>query len=580
MLHTINQTIIPTIDIKNTLELKYIARFVNKYTEWTEGKLYEAFDFLHQFMNDEDPLPKIDSTFITGLQTPNNINAVNACVLYKICIYHKLNINTKWNLDDLYNAVNLLHQNVDVLIRKTKFFIDKYASSADLINILLLSNQQIHDPEPENLHKMVDYNSLPHCVVNHCELSKLYDHLTDISILQKNVDPSTDVASISLAAINYHIDISKCSNPTREYKIICKSVFTNNISLNNYKPLDPWLSYWYTNYPELFDLTITFNPLFPKEFYDESLIIMAEREGYTPEEIAIDDPYQLMQLAYITDTFYDGRRPCLKRMTTIIDLDDINDVPKGQLLCYGINNESFDECGLYPITIQEMIDLLNNNRNFTSPFYKNTVLSSTCIRKLKYILQDEDSLSSDTIKLRKELLEKICELELISGENNKYARILYDLYHSTTEEFKKSIEKCLHNLLQIGMYMRGWNGKGSYPIVKSWTLAKNEINMSINITNAIHIFEQSCQDLMNIGNFIKDLPLVIFRDGTFQHSSHENEGFTVGDRIKIIKEGDQTQNVSSCIRLSSNWLCSSAYKYIVTLNLPAPFDIVKLRHIS
>src|SRR5438093_207691 len=100
--------------------------------------------------------------------------------------------------------------------------------------------------------------------------------------------------------------------------------------------------------------------------------------------------------------------------------------------------------------------------------------------------------------------------------------------------------------------------------------------IAINVTNSIALFENSCKSLDKVGTLIINLPLVIYRDGAYQTSNEARNGYTIGERVNIVKKGNSTGNTASCIRLSSNWICSTAHKYIVSLGFPAPFDIFNL----
>lgn len=54
------------------------------------------------------------------------------------------------------------------------------------------------------------------------------------------------------------------------------------------------------------------------------------------------------------------------------------------------------------------------------------------------------------------------------------------------------------------------------------------------------------------------------------------EGLTIGERLRIVKLGDDHSDVSSCMRMSSKWICSTAYKMLVVFGVDPGFDIKKL----
>jgi hypothetical protein len=178
------------------------------------------------------------------------------------------------------------------------------------------------------------------------------------------------------------------------------------------------------------------------------------------------------------------------------------------------------------------------------------------------------------------LFEAIINIEMTIRNNDEPTRQLISTYRNADPETKRTIQMTFRYLLHLGMFMRGWIGSGDYPVTSAPVPPGREIELAVNVTNAIGSYESSCRSLGRIGTQINNLPLVIYKDKEYQVSNQINEGLTIQDRINIIKEGERTRNVQSCIRLSSNWICSSAHKYIISLGLPEPFDVFNLRHIQ
>lgn len=580
LLASIHQTKVPILgEIKDPAEWRYVASFVNKHSQqWPLGKLTEAYNFLMQFIGNDDPLTKIPLNFVAGLQTPSNPTAVNACILYKTCIHHRLNVNARTTINQMANAVRMLRDDVESIVRRAKMFIERDAKRTELINILMLSPHEIKDPEDikNNDAMLIDYTYVPKVETCHDHLSAIHESLNDIRTLQQRIDPTTYSGSIALAAINYSIDISKSSNPTREYKIL------RIAGRNNYRPADPWMQHWYQRTPTMFDLSMTFNPLFPQQFYDiNRMIAMVQAEGYTHAEITTNEPYELLQLAYVGETFHQGQRPNMKSSETVIVLDNVSDVPYGQLLCFGQLDSP-----LKPISMDELIEMFNANQNFSSPFDSNSVFTNTAINKLKLIAQSPYGpdmsvmISPETVRVRAELLEAINGVELITRNNDEPTRHLAFSYRNADIGTKQAIRSALTQLLHIGMHMRGWMGSGDYPVVRAPVPIEREPEVAVNVTKSMAEYESSCRSLGRLGTLINNLPLVLYKDGQYHVSNCERDGRTIIERISIVKQGEQTGNVASCIRLSSNWICSSAHKYIMAVGLPAPFDIFNLRHIS
>lgn len=566
----------PIDNIKNITELQYIARFINKNVQWTGSKLSIAYHFMTQFMGNDDPLIKIPLDFHVGLQTPDNLQSINACILYKICTYFKVNINHLTTIDQMAFCVRMLRTPLDSLTRRTESFIKRDANRIDLINILALSPFEINDPNPSIPEGNIDYSITPKCDTSHEILSILHNSLNDIRFLQNKIDPVTDAGSIALAGMNFNIDISKSQCPIKEY------ITLKSMGRNDYVPIDNWFKYWYQKNFNLFDLSISFNPLFPSAFFQNNqLNSICINEGYTPNDVANDGPYELLQLAYISETFYYGEIPTMKNVQTPINLDNISDIPYGQLLCFGIR-----ELQLLPISMTELIELFTTNQNFSSPFRYDSIFSTFAINKLKNIVRNPISpspkipLSLETMQIKSRLYEIITRIELVLKNTDDPTRQLSFTYRNASPDTKQLIRNTLTKLLHIGMYMRGWDGISNYPVVKAPVPPEREHQIAIDITKSISEYESSCRSLGKIGNQINSLPLVIYKDNQYQLSNNISDGLTISDRISIVKDGDQTNNIASCIRLSSNWLCASAHKYIIAIGMPIPFDIFNLRHIS
>jgi len=407
-------------------------------------------------------------------------------------------------------------------------------------------------------------------------MERLYTSLHDIKTLQEKIDPGTEQGAIALAALNFGIDITRASSALREYKILKMN------GRHEYIPVDIWMRHWYQRNPDMFDMIISFNPIFPSSYYGNTrLVSMAQREGYTPEEIALTPPYELMQLAYVSETFYLGEMPCIKSNQTCIHMDDITEIPYGALLCYGQIEHS-----MQIVSVLELVELFRANENFTNPFQPNAVFTNTNINKLKNILQDlrgplpEIPLSSDVISMRQHLLDVIGTIELSMQSMDRPSRELCIAHRSAQFETKDAIRQALIGLLNAGMYMRGWMGSGhEYPVARAPVPPEYEIVVATNVTASITEFDRMCHELGSIGKLIENLPLVSYKDGQYHTSISDNDGRTIRERIEIVKQGETTRNIASCIRMSSNWLCASAHKYIILLGYPAPFDIFNLRSI-
>ena len=356
------QELIDIINYRETLSITFpiylindweiLARFINKSVSWSQNLLIDAYKYLSSFNDGKDLIDKISTDFTVGIQTPENIHSINPCILFKICKDLNVTITFDTTIEQLYKAVYYLKCDKSLLINKVTLSIRKF-NKCSLID-LLINNDHLHYDNEDDYEDKIDYYNIPNQQTTYEDLLKLENRISDNKYLKLMVAPKTNEGAIILAATNYYIDISKSKSSMDEY------IELRNKGLN-YKPLDKWFKYWYEKNYDLFDLRKTFNPLFPRKIYDQTLLLnLAISYGYNPKDKIYNNPYEFLQVAYTSETFYHGLLPLTKREATIIDLDEFSDIPYGQLLSYGQIDVS-----LKPITISELIDLFNANQNFT-----------------------------------------------------------------------------------------------------------------------------------------------------------------------------------------------------------------------
>jgi len=578
---------LPT-DLSNSQSLRIAARFVNKYAAWTMRQLTTAYNFLLEFNTSNDPLQILRNhdmkEFAVGLQTPDKLCALNARVLYKICLYHNVHVNVHSTINHMCNAVILLQTDTSSLLRRTEVLLQSNLSRKELINILSLASNIVRDPQETQSGTGTVYKPRDasfNLSVDHDQLKISHASLNNIKILQQKIDPVTDAGAVALAAINYGLDISQANNVVREYKIL------RTTGKQQYVPSDTWLKYWYQQNSSFFDLNLTFNPLFATNFYSEiTMRNLLHREGYTETDIRNHGGmYELLQLVYVSETFHLGALPNMKSQQTKINLDDVKDIPYGQLLCYGALSEQVE-----PITVEELTRLFTISMNYPNPFAEDSIFSHIAINKLRYIIYHNEGpnvdvkISSETKQLRLALGKAI---DVVENSMKMHDEATRNLINISRRGESNAITLFLTNILHLGMYMRGWKGEGPYAVE---TIPKDDVFASIKVTEQIVAYETLCASNRKIADVVNRLPLVDYRNGKYYFANNRDDGYTIGDRLAIVKAGERSmstvnfrnnrpdENINSCIRISSNWFCSSAYKYLTAIGLPAPFDIMKLKY--
>lgn len=564
---------IPPITIEYPIEtvemqkLRILTAYVNtdRGLQWTKTKLFEALHFLQTFEKSfKIDLSIIDPKFESGLQTPDKPHKLNACVLYRICQEHNLSLNVNTTISMMANAVRFLIAGPDKAYQLLNHF-SHTSTVQDVINVLILGNPSAGHSIALEKDNVITKEKLS----EHLEITAFINNNTLIMPINllKRIEPKSCVEAVALTAVIFKRDISLSSNPICEYKRLQSTYF-------GYIPYDEELRKIHTLNPTLLDLRKTFNPLFPEEYYRVSdLISMAIREGNDENDIDERNVYDMLQLSQLLENFYSGLYPEITNKETPVTLDEVEALDPGVIVCYGVRREF-----LTAFHIEGLIDHFRVIKTFAHPIDPGITFTPQAIKKLKRIAQDRFSGTERSQVLKRDLLEVIEEVEFLSAETLSKAKEFYDLFLSSTNEDKLKIRETILELLHLAMYMRGWDGKNPHFPIREAPV-HDQLSVDIKVTSSIQRFETLCSNLNHIGILIRNLPLLRYQ-GVFNPSRSERDGLTIDDRLRIVKEGNNTGNMASCIRMTSNWLAASAYRYWVLIGEPAPFTVEELREIS
>jgi len=546
-------------------QLRILTAYINtdKKLLWTKKKLFESLQFLQKFDKSSTVnLDMIDPDFEWGAQTPDNPNKLNACVLFKICQENGLQTQVQTTVEEMAHCVRFLKAGPDQIYQLLNHF-TQISTTHNIINSLILGNPSksiIHDiPTEETL----NYTSLNQYI----DITPYVNSLSTPLELVKIVHPMSITEAVALAALFFKKDISLSAYPISEYRRL-------QITYYGYIPYDDTLRKIHILNPLLLDLTKTFNPLFPEQYYrSEDLLQMAVQEGYTIEELHGVNVYETLQVSQLLDNFYPGIYPEIVNEETPVTLDEVSELNPGMIICYGVRRER-----LTAFNIEGLVDHFRIIKTFAHPTDVGVTFTPQNIKKLKCIASDTLSGTETSQRLKRELVAVIEEVEFLSDETLSKAKELYQCFQGSSEIVKQQIHRSIRELLHLSMYMRGWEGEGySFPIIEA--PVDDQLSVDMKVTESIQEFENLCSELEEIGNLIINLPLLRYQ-GEFNPSYSERDGYTVGDRIRIVKRGDETGNIASCIRLTSNWLAASAYRYLTLIGEPPPFPVDELRYIS
>lgn len=577
IVETINNTVVASVSTNASTytmrEYQAIARFVNRHCHnWQVGILMRAFAFLQHYMNNNYDLPA-EPDFPYGLANLERPTSFNACILFKLCRHYRINLTRTTTLDEMAMAIRLLIQPLPLLRTllhdRINTGMENGITNAHVINLLMsmegsnFSNLTIPRESPQVSPSMemsvssVSSNDTP----TYENLETTNGTFQNHTNVLKCVLPANNAEAIVLGAINYKIDLSRVSNPIREYMLLGNTP---------YVPGDVRLREIIHRNRNYLRLDINFNPNLPPSLYSQETIRnLAAREGYQATDLVGVSPYELLQVAYLSNTFYAGYQDGIINQQTPISYDDLTELDNDVIICYGTKGSS-----LTAMRYAELTGSFRTNRNFRNPLTQNSIFEALPLRKLKILVSTpHPGESAVATREREELRDAIRETELFYDGNNVRARELYDTYMAGTEQQKTQIRQCITYLFEMGMYMRGWDGLSRYPIVVAPVINRGTVDIAV--TNAITRFENKCAEVGSIGTLIMNLPLLQYR-GDFLASSDPNQGLTIRDRVNIVRAGDNNANIASCIRLSSNWFAATAYRYMQIIGMPPPFEIESL----
>jgi hypothetical protein len=551
-----------------TKDYGLVARYINpqKTVQWTKADLRTAFDFLSRFHFhrgvSKEHLP---ADFEWGYQTPTNTQRLNACVLYGICKQQDFHLQPATTKDQMAWAIKWWLMGDDAVYNLTHSLLQSF-HPRDLIDLMVL-RAGVH---PQRLKSQSKIHPPPahQEPLNHDTLQACFDRYTNRQEILSLIPPQSASEAVALAALVFKKDISLATYPLTEYLYL-----RHNSSL--YTPLDTQLKRIHVLHPQLLDLTKTFNPAFPASYYDHSdLKKMAMEEGYKPHELASQSPYELLQVSYLLENFYPGIYPEIVNEETPITLDEVNEIDPHMIICYGLRGSR-----LTAFHISGLIDHFQTTKAPGNPLDARSTIHERAMAKLKWIAQKSHTAGSlESQRERTRLLKALREVELFGNATLSKAKDFYYTYRQTSSSRQQLVLQGLNELLELAMYMRGWTGPpAQFPIREAPTF--NQHAVDVRVTQALAAFEQTCEELKTLGEALLQLPLLKYQ-GEFIASNSASDGYSIGDRLRIVKMGNETGNMASCIRLTSNWLAATSYRYLTMVGASEPFAVEELRYIS
>lgn len=466
-----------------------------------------------------------------GLPTPENPQLINP--LLATIWAHRAGLNL--NESNLADGLNL-----------------RSKSNNDLLTLLCL-NLDLSPPMSRQLIHMIlslpePKFSAPKYTGGH--IKNAFWRLSNQHVSYEELDPQTTLEAIVLAAINYKTNLLPAADPMRCYHQI------KHLQDINDELATPILRF----NPNALDLEKYFEPRFPTDFWSfRRLCDLAITEGYVNANFRDSNPYELLQIAYLENNFYEGPYvPGSSNELTPIYQETIADLDPHQILSYGIYDIS-----VVRFTYREWKDAFQHAGDWVHPLNREKI-SNRAINKLRQFLVNYD----DPEKI--ELLTVMKDIEISLDVKT------LELGQFVADCPKDYILHLLNRLLEVMWRMRGWLG-GDFPLTSAPVNDQEAVDSAV--MNALLKLEEEALEQSEYGQRFLDLPLMRYDQDTqtFIRSNCSDNGLTIRERIQIVYKAESTE---SCIRLTSNWFGATYCYYCKAFGLIPSFDLQKLRYIS
>jgi hypothetical protein len=500
-------------------DLRQVATYANPDGRWKRGSLKEAYVKIKNDNKLKEP-PFVKNF---GPKTGKNPKACDSISLYnfmKLC-----GMETRFHMS--FAQMTFLYTTFTFPRLESTLLSSELSRKIIVGHMMDDKNSSIE----ENWRKQqVDYNKIPEKAKN-----------------------SNDAFYMELKK---EVDLSLSSCPFLDHMKVETSMFEHVKSTNKYRTM----------------IGSYFNPFIPIDYYSyKKLINLAKESNIVSTDIYEIIYIKLCERSKLSD-FHHLRQPEVEESITKILYEDLEEVDPKSIICYGKLSFSAQDLRsktnkVYCYTISELVHSFRSMGELKEPITGDN-LTEENIEKLEHIV-NAIYVSSKVQNTTKEDASKLLEvIRFIKARGGSLGKRISNWVETTSRECIPALKE----LFNASMYMRGWKGVDHpYPIKIAPTLDQNKLDISV--CDSIRSYNEK---ITGINPSPNDLPLFEHDGKKFNMSTDDFDGITIGDRIKIVLEGNYTKKMSSCIRMSSNWLITSTYFYLSLVGEKPDFDIEDL----
>ena len=402
-------------------------------------------------------------------------------------------------------------------------------------------------------------------------------------------EPRTHDEAVLLAAMQYGVDIHTATNPLHEYTHLVLSIAEHAGKSRSQlwgciqytHPVDPALATWTARTPSALSLAHTYIPVFPVELWThDAAKDLAERWGKSATHAShVMTTHEFLQWRAVAYHFYAGIPQTPTNTQTPVALTEVSDLPSQDAVAYGNA-----ELGYAVMAWQELQQWLDASHQASWPAGKGTVEIDACaLDQLERMAKDRHWYP---------LVQSVRAVKEDASDERKAVHVFVLAYREASLAEQQSVDTVLWAWLYFGMAMRGWKAeppasvvglaKTALYITVPFPLHDTDVEPGDTLDLRIHRWSGVLYDALDActpawRTRLAGARLQLFTDGQYVAAHDRDQGLTLEDRLRLLT---RTDNVHACVRLSSNWMCSSAYYYLTQVGGALPFSIRDLVRIA
>lgn len=390
------------------------------------------------------------------------------------------------------------------------------------------------------------------CSSSSSSTSSSCPELKKVELLQ----PRTDTQAVALGAKFYRLDLSRCKKPLLEFYRRRQGLPFAEAYCRQVQQLNPGA----------YDLGCSWHPELPESSYSPHLSSVLQHYGVRDQE-------QLLDL-HLLSNFHRGAVHGLRNFLTITNREDLSELPpeapRPALVSFGSHGAGFQLHLASELSwgFEATMEFVNPQGGFfeAAQIERLKMLAHTGSRRHRHQSADWQG-----------LLAAIRKVELHHSSQDRYQRELKRAWSEMEAGQKEILIEVLELLLETAFKMRGW--KAGQPLPLEIVPASDPVEVSLEVSQCLTRLEALEKAHPAMVDKVYRLPLVEYKSGKYCPARSEREGFTLGDRLAIVRQGENTRNINSCIRVTSNWLLASCHRYLTALQRAPNFEVAKIRTI-